>query len=242
MSAEVGGPTVNDGERGFARASQLYSRHLDDRETPAEFDLLGRTWTLVAGVFAPVHTPVTGLFTSWLTYPRGGQFLEMGCGAGVTAVTAALSGCFVTALDISEAAVCNTRLNAARQGVADLVQARHSDLFDALDASETFDMIFWNSNFALPPLGYTVQSDLEQAFFDPGYKTHRRFLEQAPSRLNGGGKVLLGFSDLGSWTDLRVACSEAGLVPQVVRSQRHSLGVPIEFQLVELVRAVATSR
>lgn len=219
---------------GFTRASRLYGRHLDEPETPAEFELLGRRWSLLRDVFAPVYTPVTALFTSWLPYPVGGAFLEMGSGTGVTAVTAALAGCAVTALDIAEAAVENTRLNAIRHGVADAVDARRSDLFDALDAGETFDVIYWNSNFALAPPDFVVETELQLAFFDPGYETHRRYIAEAGSRLNDGGRLLLGFSDLGSWADLRAACRSTGLVADVLRTHRHDVGVPIEFQLVEL--------
>ena len=90
---------------------------------PTEFRLLDRDWTLLDGVFSPVRTPVTGLFSQWLPYPAGGTFLEMGSGAGVTAVLAALAGCrSVTALDISAAAVENTRRNAERHGVAGRVR------------------------------------------------------------------------------------------------------------------------
>ena len=104
-----------------------------DRQT--EFALVGRRWTLLPGVFAPTYTPVTELFTAWIPYPVGGTLLEMGSGTGVTAVSAALAGCRrVTALDISAAAVENTRRNVERHGVADRVDVRQSDLFDALSA------------------------------------------------------------------------------------------------------------
>jgi len=224
-------PAENDG---FVRGSQLYRRHLKDPETPSEFELLGRRWTLLKGVFSPVYTPVTELFTSWLPYPEGGTVLEMGSGTGVTAVTAALMGCAVTALDISQAAVDNTRANAVRHRVAQRVDVRLSDLFDALDPDEKFDLIYWNSNFALAPRDFVTETDLQYAFFDPGYETHRRFLAGVGRHLTEGGRLLLGFSDLGSWSELHAACHSAGLVADVFRAQRHYLEVPIEFQLVEL--------
>ena len=141
-----------DAERGFARGQQLFRRHLDDLGRQTEFELLGRRWTLLPDVFAPTYTPVTELFTAWIPYPVGGTLLEMGSGTGVTAVSAALVGCRrVTALDISSAAVENTRRNVERHGVADRVDVRHSDLFDALSAGERFDVIYWNSNFVEAP-------------------------------------------------------------------------------------------
>lgn len=236
MARDLPAPTDEQlrAREGIARGRQLLRRHVADPAPPDEFELLGRTWTLRPGVFAPIHTPVTALFTSWLRFAAGSRFLEMGCGTGVTAVCAALGGCTVTALDVSHAAVANTRDNAGRHGVAGRVDVRHSDLFDALGPDERFDTIYWNSNFVLVPDEYEPASELEHAFFDPGYEAHRRFVAQGPRHLRRGGRLLLGFSDKGSWPQLRSACAAAGLVADVVRAQRVELEVAIEFQLVEL--------
>ena len=67
-----------DFHRSTERAHALYQRNLDFAARPSEFSLLGREWDLLDGVFAPSFTPVTALFTSWLPYPVGGSFLEMG--------------------------------------------------------------------------------------------------------------------------------------------------------------------
>jgi release factor glutamine methyltransferase len=162
-------------------------------------------------------------------------YSPMGSGTGVTAVSAALAGCRrVTALDISSAAVENTRRNVVRHNVADRVDVRRSDLFDALSAGERFDLIYWNSNFVEAPKDFVNASDLHHAFFDPGYETHRRYLLQAPYHLSQRGRLLLGFSDLGSWEQLRTACDSAGLTAEVLHAQRCQLETSIEFQLVEL--------
>ena len=220
---------------GFDRGRALFQRHLDDAVRPREFTLLGRTWELLDGVFAPVYTPVTGLFSSWIPYPEGGTFLEIGSGCGVTAVVAAKSGCRdVTALDISAAAVENTSRNAERHGVTQQVRVLHSDLFDALGDAERFDMIFWNSNFAEPPPDFVNETDLHHAFFDPRYETHRRYLREAPRYLNDGGKLLLGFSSIGNWLRLRALCEEAGLEIEVLRTESRQLEITLEFQLLSL--------
>ena len=74
-----------------------------------EYECMGRRFVVQDGVFPPTHFQSTGIFTRHLPYPRGGRFLEIGCGAGVTAVTAALEGCaVVVASDISADAVANT--------------------------------------------------------------------------------------------------------------------------------------
>ncbi len=200
-----------------------------------EFAVLGRRWILLDGVFSPIENPVTELFTTWLPYPVGGSFLEIGCGAGVTAVHASLSGCrHVVAVDINEAAIDNTRRNAERHGVSDRISVRYSDLYEALDPDERFDVIFWNSNFIDAPDDHFFQSDLDYAYFDPGYRVHRRYLQGALSHLRDGGRLFLGFSSLGNWDELRRACSEAGLEPTIVRSQVWQAGSVIDVQLIEL--------
>lgn len=224
---------------GLARASELLRRHVEDPTRPSEFRLVGRDWELMDGVFAPTYTPVTQLFTEWVPYPVGGSFLEMGCGAGVTAVVAALAGCSeVTAVDISAAAVENTRRNAARHGVDGRVRVLHGDLFDALDPDERLDMIFWNSNFVEAPADFVNETDLHHAFFDPMYRAHERFLRTAPRHLAAGGRLLLGFSDLGNATLLREQCLAARLTVSVLRAERRALERTVEFQLLELRPAV----
>lgn len=158
----------------------------------------GRSFEVHAGVFPPTHFQSTGIFTRHLPYRRGGSFLEIGCGAGVTSVMAALSGCArVVAADISAAAVRNTQANVLLHGVADRVSARHGDLFDVLQPGERFDQIFWNSNFVFVPEDYVFEKPILQAFCDAGYLAHRRFLHEASQYLTPDGQLLIGFSSLG---------------------------------------------
>lgn len=220
--------------QGFSRGRSLYQRHLDRPESET-FSLLGREWELLDGVFAPTLTPVTEIFTSWLPFPSGGSFLDVGCGAGVTAVSAALAGCAsVMALDISAAAVANTQHNVARHGVTDVVEVLRSDLFDEVPAGRSFDLIFWNSSFAEPPEGFVNGTDLHHAFFDPDYRTHERFLRQAPHWLTAHGRLLLGFSDIGNWERLKALAENLGLQVRLVRQQDGRPAVPLVFQLLEI--------
>ncbi|RVU23856.1 methyltransferase domain-containing protein [Streptomyces antnestii] len=222
---------------GFKRGSDLLRRHQQDEGRAGEFTLLDRTWDLLDGVFSPTYTPVTELFSTWLPYPEGGAFLEMGSGAGVTSVIAAQSGCrTVTALDISAAAVENTRRNIERHQVGDRARALHSDLFSALSPDERFDVIYWNSNFAEAPDDFVNETDLHHAFFDPRYDAHRRFAHEAPAHLTDQGRLLLGFSSIGNSALLAEICGEAGLAVDVLRTERRSPDpdTTLEFQLLEL--------
>ena len=223
-------------EERATRGEYLLRLNTEDPDRPTQFELLGRTWDLVEGVFSPSYTVSTELLTSWIPYPVGGRFLEMGAGTGVTAVVAALSGCAaVTALDISAAAVENVRRNAERHGVADILAVARSDLFAALAADERFDMVYWNSNYIEMDPDFVNESDVHHALYDPGFEAHRRFLVEAPDRLLPGGRVLLGFSDLGSWSSLRALCAELGLGIEVLRSECRVQNQPVEFQLLEIV-------
>lgn len=169
-------------------------------ERQSEFTLLGKEWTVLPGVYPPGSFSSTGFFASQAIYPApGGTFLEIGCGAGVIAVSAATAGCAaVSATDINPEAVRNTELNAYRHGVADKVYARHGDLFDPLEDDAEFDVVFWNSNGVAMPVDYQHQSLYEKAFFDPGYESHRRYLEHGPRHLAPGGRLFIGFSGHGN--------------------------------------------
>ncbi len=229
----AGRPTAPD-DPGLNRGLSLLDRHLADEHQAGQFTLLGQTWDLLDGVFSPAYTPVTELFTSWLPYPAGGRFLEMGCGAGVTTVVAVQSGCAqAAALDISEAAIRNTRRNVARHGVADRVQVRQSDLFGALADDERFDLIYWNSNFVYAEEEFVNETELHHAFFDPGYRAHRQFLREARRYLAPGGRLFIGFSDIGNTGQLDEAAAMAGLEGRVFRREARQLAIRLEFQLLE---------
>lgn len=219
---------------GLKRGMALLQRHLDDQERPRQFALLGQTWDLLDGVFCPSYTPVTELFTSWLPYPAGGRFLEMGSGAGVTAVVAVQSGCAEAyALDISAAAVENSRRNAIRHGVDDRVRVLRSELFAALSGAERFDLIYWNSNFVEAPAEFVNETDLHHSFFDPAYESHRRYLREAPRYLTSDGRLMLGFSSIGNAGLLRGYASDVGLECDVLRTDTRELEITLEFQLLE---------
>jgi release factor glutamine methyltransferase len=219
--------------------TRLVDRHGDTEGRPSQFDLLGLRWDLLPGVFVPVYTASTELFSEWMPYPVGGSFLEIGCGAGVTAVTAALRGCDrVTASDIAPEAVRNVTMNAARHGVADRVRTLHSDLFDAMDPEERFDVIFWNSSVVLAPQDFRYSNDVQRAIFDRGYHAHERYLLQGKARLANGGRLLLGFNTLGDRECLEGLAETAGLrVSELNAHSSHSSDVPVTFQLLEFTAA-----
>jgi release factor glutamine methyltransferase len=206
------------------------------------FSLHQREWDMLPGVFSPICSPTTGAVMELLELgdpmmmPRTGSFLEIGCGAGLVAVSSALAGCDrVVASDINSAAVGNTALNVERHGVADRVRVLSSDLFDALDPHERFDTIFWSSNYVFAPADYEYQSVHERAYVDAGYATHRRFLTEAPRWLTATGSVVLHFSDRGDLAALLRIAGECGHGLRALRSAKFREGVSdVEHMLVEV--------
>ncbi|MFJ8436049.1 methyltransferase [Kitasatospora sp. NPDC094019] len=225
--------TVEESPEDVARAL----RHaLAGDDLPDTFTLLGREWSLHRGVWPSTLSAATEVMASVVPYPRDGSFLEVGCGTGVIAVTAALSGCAsVTALDINEKAVANTVANAERHGVGDRVRALHSDLYTALDPRSRFDTIFWNVPWTYVEDDFALSSDIHSAVFDPGYRGQARYLAGAHQHLTDGGRLLLGTADLGDRERLDVLAGAAGLRIEMLRRVRRieEVGV-MEYHLLEL--------
>ncbi|WP_225805144.1 class I SAM-dependent methyltransferase [Streptomyces sp. NK15101] len=262
----------------YVRSLERSRASLLRRDRPKTFAMAGREWDLLGGVFAPPFSPSTGVAMELLGLtdadraPWRGSFLEVGCGTGVIAVSAALAGCDrVTALDISEQAVRNTRMNAERHGVADRVKVVHSDLFDGLAAGgtgegaaggtgggtgddvgggtgddvggERFDTVYWHSNFVLAPSAYRYETMHERAYVDPGYRAHRRFLAEAPSYLADGGRILLHFSDRGDLASLHAIADECGRELRALRGRTDREGEDtVEHTLFEIAVAAPTRR
>lgn len=78
-----------------------------------------------ANVFGDGEHPTTATCLALIAelVPPASTVLDLGCGAGLLAVEAALRGASVTAVDVWEPAVVATRTNAARAGVAGRVVA-----------------------------------------------------------------------------------------------------------------------
>ena len=105
----------------------------------------------------------------------GKRLLDLGCGYGVLALKAALSGAEVTALDDDLAAVRSTHRNARRYGLD--VRVLHSDLDSELAQGERYDVVLMNPPFHI---GKQVRLELPQAF-----------IAAAQQRLKPGGELVL---------------------------------------------------
>ncbi|MER5768154.1 methyltransferase [Streptomyces sp. NPDC001985] len=216
--------------------AQVLRHALVGDDLPDSFTLLGREWSLHRGVFPSTLSAATEVMASMVPYPKGGSFLEVGCGTGVIAVTAALSGCAsVTALDINGKAVANTAANAERHGVGDRVRVLHSDMYTALAPTDRFDTIFWNVPWTYVEDGFPLSTDLHSAVFDPGYQGQARYIAGGHAHLADGGRLLLGTADLGDRERLDALAGEAGMRCEVLRRVRRIEEIRVmEYYLLEL--------
>lgn len=74
----------------------------------------------------------------------GGRFLDLCTGSGCIAVFLAKSGARGVAVDISGAALDIARKNAELNGVSDMIEFKHADVFAPLDIGTGFDVIVSN--------------------------------------------------------------------------------------------------
>jgi release factor glutamine methyltransferase len=136
--------------------------------------------------------------------------LDMGTGSGINAILAARAGGRVVAADVSSDALDAARRNAERNGVADRVEVRASDVFDAVP--ERFDLIVFD-----PPYRWFAPRDaLEAAMTDEGYGAMRRFFREARAHLAPGGRMLIAFATSGVLGYLRSLIASEGFRDETV--------------------------
>ncbi|XP_078353633.1 release factor glutamine methyltransferase-like [Oculina patagonica] len=126
------------------------------------------------------------------------DFLEVGCGAGYTAILAALTSpkCHVLATDINETAVENAIENAKLHGVDNRVKVVVSDVFNhEIFTGKKFDMIYWDPPWAGQHTEPGTNLDLlMRSLLDPGYQSFRRYLLEAKNYLKKTGRIFAAFS------------------------------------------------
>lgn len=175
-----------------------------ERTSETTFSHLGTTIVVPPRVM-PV-TPVSHLLgEAVLERVRpGDRVLDMGTGSGVNAVLAATAGARVIAVDTDPRALDTAAANAARNGVAERVELRRSDVFEAVD--ETFDLIVFD-----PPFRWFRPRDRwEAATTDEDYRALGEFFSRARRHLSSRGVVLIFFGTSGDLGHLTHLISENG--------------------------------
>ncbi len=219
----------------------FYTYVEDNKQGRRTFQLLGREWDLLPDVYSPTYTYATAFYSSNIPFPLGGAMLEIGCGAGVTAVQAVLAGCStVTAVDINPAAVENSRINAQRHHVESRVQVLQGSLFDALPADAAFDAIFWNAPYEdsdLDDAQSIVGPNLTRAYIDLEYQACQEYLAGARGRLRQGGRLYLGSGSCANLEKLHRLIARFDWHAHIVASGTGQPDDHIEHMLFELSQA-----
>ncbi len=134
----------------------------------------------------------------------GGRVLDMGTGSGVNAILAARQEAEVLAVDLSTAALEAARANVERNGVADRVEVRQSDIFS--DVAGTFDLIIFDPPFRW----FKPRSVTESVMADENYQALTRFFPQARTHLTTRGRMLIFFGTSGDLGYLQRLMKEEG--------------------------------
>jgi release factor glutamine methyltransferase len=174
---------------------------------------LSRTW-----VIPPEVMPITGvshlLGEAVLAEVReSDRVLDMGTGSGVNAILAASRATDVLAVDINPDAVEAARRNAERNGVADRVEVRHSDVFSDVDGE--FDLIVFD-----PPFRWFASRDqLEAAMTDENYRAMTEFFSAAKRHLTPTGRMLIFFGTSGDLPYLQHLADQEGSRTEVIAQE-----------------------
>lgn len=158
---------------------------------------------------------------------RDAIVLDVFTGSGALALAAAREGArAVVAVDVSRRAVLATRLNARRNGLDGVVEARRGDLFAPV-AGQRFDLVLANPPY-VPSAGPTLPRRGARRAWEAG-RDGRLLLDRlcatAPSHLAPGGVLLLVQSSLCGEEATLARLAAAGLIgPRVLARRRGPLG------------------
>ena len=157
-------------------------------------------------------TPLSDLLgTAVLAEVKAGdRVLDMGTGSGVNAILAASKATAVVAVDINPRSVEAARRNAIRNGVADRVDVRYSDVFSAVDGE--FDLVIFDP----PSRWFPARDLLEMASTDENYRALTTFVRNVGRYLRADGRILIFFGASGDLGYLRRLLAEEGFVVEVL--------------------------
>lgn len=152
------------------------------------------------------------------------RFLEVGCGAGLVALTAARGGAHVTATDKNPQAVALTCHNARENRLQARIQAVEADLLETADGllEGPFDVVAFNPPYLPTEAGDRVEGVLNLAFDGgpDGNAVVLRFARQVGQLATRPRLVLVVHSSLSDPGPLDAALGEAGYEGEEEREER----------------------
>ncbi len=202
--------------------------------TPYQVIIRGYSYWADPQVFSPKYFKSTETQTYALPFRKGERFLEVGTGVGVTAIVAARDhGNQVVALDINPVAIELTRKNAKANGVT--VDVRTSNVFSALNSTETFDTIYWDLPYVYAPSERECSSMLLKAVCDPGYTAIDKFLQKVRKHLKPNGRIILGFGSNGDEVRFNRMLDKYGFRKVQINDQFFDIRGGMHYYLYQIV-------
>ena len=169
----------------------------------------GVSLTIHDGVFTPDPAALsysTQLILQHLPVLEGKRVLDMGCGAGVLAISAALHGASeVIAADISDLAIQNTIENVERLHLEEKVRVVQSDLFERVEGE--FDVIFAN----MP-----IRDELWKIEDGHTLIGIEKLVSQAKHYVRKGGSLLISWASFADLQKLLDICHHLGASSHVI--------------------------
>lgn len=189
---------------------RAYAEELEAGAVERRFEYLGATIVVPPQVM-PI-TPMSHLLGEAVLAEvnEGERVLDMGTGSGVNAVLAATKGARVLAVDVNPFALEAAQLNAQRNGVGELVEVRHSNVFSEVEG--VFDLMVFD-----PPFRWFQPRDwVETAMADEGYGAMTRFFREARAHLSPEGRMLIFFGTSGDLGYLEMLMTDEGFSFEMV--------------------------
>ncbi len=165
------------------------------------------------GVYPPSED--TYLLLDAIVLLPSDTFLEVGCGAGLITLTAAMIAKLVIGTDSSTEAVRNAMQNARRNGLEHGCNIIQSDLLSAVNTSARFSVIVFNPPY-LPDDG--LRTDIDHAILGgaDGTELTVRFVEQAARHLTRAGVLYAVASSLANIEQVKSVMKRCGLTVRSV--------------------------
>lgn len=185
------------GEHYKESADQIYA-DVRSRKNIEEVLLHGVNLKIFPGVYPPQQFRST-LFALDNIAPltKGKTVCEIGCGTGVLGLYCLNQGAsYVIMSDINPVAALNAKENKKLNSWdAEHLSVYQGDCFENVP-KQIFDIIVWLMPYHSDEI--QIKDPLQQAFYDPGFKSLKKFLSEARHYSSPNTNVFIGFSNKGN--------------------------------------------
>lgn len=197
--------------------SDIYSDIVDGGEEIRKVSIEGLDLLIFPHVYPSERFRTTKfLFESFKGVFAGKRICDMGCGPGIIGLYALQQGAqYVVQVDINPIAVDNAKENNILHGFGpDKVQVYESDCFTTVP-KQVFDVVVFNVPFHSEVI--EIVDPLQYAFYDPNFRSIKKFLNQLLDYIDPNSEVFIAFSSKGNISMLEALLSQAGFKWNLVK-------------------------